>query len=98
MIEEQPEWKEVQGRLRNFVLTYARHKGYEVNRDPARLEQLLAEMARNQIEFGKPYCPCLTKRISGDKEADRKIICPCLWHREDIEQKGHCLCELFFKA
>ena len=90
--------EEFKGKLRKFVASYAEKKGYSLNTDKIKCNQLIEEMAKNNIEFGKPYCPCMTKRISGDEEADRKLICPCIWHESDIEEKGHCLCDLFFKT
>jgi ferredoxin-thioredoxin reductase catalytic subunit len=89
--------EEVKGKLQKFAVSYAAKKGYSVNPDGMKFDQLLEEMAKNRIEFGKPYCPCMTKRISGDEGADRKLICPCIWHESDIEEKGHCFCDLFFK-
>lgn len=95
---EQNEFERVKKKLANFGLNYAEKKGYSVNKDKIKFDQLIEEMAKNKIEFGRPYCPCMTKRISGDEETDKKMICPCVWHEEDIEQKGHCFCELFFKT
>ncbi len=84
-------------RLRKFATEYAKKKGYSVNEDKIKFDQLIEEMARNTIEFGRPFCPCMTKRISGDRESDKKLVCPCFWHESDIEEKGHCFCNLFFK-
>lgn len=95
---QESELEKVKERLHKFALNYADKNNYLVNQDKASFEQLIEEMAKNKIEFGAQYCPCMTKRISGDREADKKLICPCVWHKEDIESKGNCFCNLFFKS
>ena len=47
-------------------------------------------------KFGKRYCPC--RIVTGDEKEDRKIVCPCIYHKEEVERDGSCHCELFFKA
>nr|WP_269850493.1 ferredoxin-thioredoxin reductase catalytic domain-containing protein [Methanosarcina horonobensis] len=27
----------------------------------------------------------------------KKIVCPCIYHKDEIEKDGNCHCELFFK-
>ena len=55
--------------------------------------RVLKQLAKRQEELGEPYCPC--RLVTGKPEADRNIICPCAYHRKEIEQHGHCLCRLF---
>ncbi len=74
---------------------YSEKRGYRLNPDSERLKDLIEEMAQNHIEFGARYCPCMTKRLTGNKKADAKRICPCIWHKEDIEQFDICYCGLF---
>ena len=31
----------------------------------------------------------------GDAEKDKKIICPCVYHIEEIDREGECHCQLF---
>ena len=45
-------------------------------------------------KHGERYCPCRIR--SGDTEKDRLIICPCAYHEDEIENEGHCHCNLFF--
>jgi len=47
----------------------------------------------NEGKFGYRYCPC--RATTGDKEQDRKNICPCAYHKDEIKSMGHCLCGLF---
>jgi len=32
----------------------------------------------------------------GNKE-DKKKICPCVWHKDEIREMGHCHCMLFMR-
>jgi ferredoxin-thioredoxin reductase catalytic subunit len=36
--------------------------------------------------------------LSDDKETDAKIICPCEYHKEEIEKDGICSCDLFVSS
>ena len=40
-------------------------------------------------------CPCRIR--SGDKEKDKAIICPCIYHRDEIAKDGHCHCQLYYR-
>ena len=73
----------------------AKEKGYILNVDERQLEAVLRGLARNQERFGAAYCPCRLR--SGDPEKDRIIVCPCIYHEEEIEEEGACHCRLFFK-
>lgn len=94
---QRKELNQVIEKLTNFAVSYAKKNNCLINQDQVKFEQLIEEMAKNKIEFGAPYCPCRTKRISGDREADKKLICPCPEAKGDIESKGSCYCDLFFK-
>jgi len=70
----------------------------KLNPDAERVEDLLDGLARNRIEFGKAYCPCMVARISKDESENRKRICPCAFHQKDIESQGMCECGMFLGA
>ncbi|KLK88156.1 ferredoxin thioredoxin reductase [Methanoculleus sediminis] len=74
---------------------YAKEKGYILNVDEKQLEAVLRGLARNKERFGEAYCPCRLR--SGDPEKDRIIVCPCIYHEEEIGEQGTCHCRLFFK-
>ncbi|HHE67645.1 MAG TPA: ferredoxin:thioredoxin reductase [Candidatus Parcubacteria bacterium] len=74
---------------------YAEEKGLNLNPDPQALDRTLNGLIANEQKYGKLYCPC--RRVTGDKEEDEKIVCPCAFHLKEIEKYGHCLCGLFFK-
>lgn len=45
-------------------------------------------MIKNEEKYGKKYCPC--RKIHRDE-----IVCPCVYHKEEIKKQGHCHCFLF---
>jgi len=81
--------------LRQEYQGYASKKGFHLRSDEATLQRILQGLAMNQQKYGKRYCPC--RRITGDGKEDAKIICPCVYHLEEIEKNGQCLCGLFVK-
>jgi ferredoxin-thioredoxin reductase catalytic subunit len=52
-------------------------------------------LLENEKKHGKRYCPC--RRVTENEEEDLKNVCPCVYHLEEIEKNGHCLCGLFIK-
>ena len=81
-----------------FLKHYKEHSdknGYKLNPESQNVERVMEGLLRNQEKYGERYCPC--RRVTGDKEADKKIICPCIYHKEEITKDGHCFCRLFVK-
>ena len=74
---------------------YAKEKGFKLNPNEKIVEGVVKGLLANEKKYGFRYCPC--RRLSGNKEEDKKKICPCAWHQEEIEKQGHCLCGLFAK-
>lgn len=87
--------EESKERLRKGSEKYAQKAGYKMNPDSGTVETIITGLAKNRLEHGRAYCPCMF--VSGDPDEDKKIICPCQIHREDIEKKGKCHCGLFVK-
>lgn len=86
--------KKIEGIIKNYQ-DYAQKNGFRLNPDRKTVEKLVAGLLANEKRWGAKYCPC--RRITGNKEEDRPKICPCQWHREEIEKDGHCFCGLFVK-
>ena len=74
---------------------YAKKNGWILNPDEKQLQTVIRGLARNTIRFGEQYCPCRLR--SGDAEEDRKIVCPCIYHRDEVENEGQCHCRLYFQ-
>ena len=74
---------------------YAKKQGFLLNPDKEVTEVIIRGLLQREEKFGQRFCPC--RRITGHQEEDKKIICPCFWHLEEIKEKGRCLCGLFVK-
>lgn len=74
---------------------YAEENGLGLNPNREVLKRLAKGLLANEKKYGERYCPC--RRVSGDKEEDKPKICPCKWHKEEVEKDGHCFCGMFFK-
>ena len=74
---------------------YAQSQGFLVNPDRQRVENIVKALLKKEELQGDKYCPC--RVVTGDKQEDKKIVCPCVYHKDEIEQMGHCLCWLFVK-
>ena len=74
---------------------YAKGSGFKLNPNQKMLKGTIRGLLENEKKYGKRYCPC--RRVTENKEEDRKIICPCVYHKKEIETQGHCLCQLFVR-
>jgi ferredoxin-thioredoxin reductase catalytic chain len=75
---------------------YAESRGWKLNTDERQFRAVIKGLARNTLRHGERYCPCRIR--SGDPEEDREIICPCIYHEDEITGEGHCHCNLFFQS
>ena len=74
---------------------YAMANGFKLNPDEKTVKRVIEGLLRNEEKYGKKYCPC--RRVTGDEAEDAKKICPCFWHKDEIEKDGHCFCQLYVK-
>jgi ferredoxin-thioredoxin reductase catalytic chain len=74
---------------------YAESQGFRLNPDDRVVEIICRGLLANQAKHGARYCPC--RMVTGKKEEDRKIICPCVYHKDEIARDGHCHCNLFVR-
>ena len=74
---------------------YAESQGFILNPDEKIVDMIIDGLLENLEKYGCAYCPC--RAISGDKEEDRKNICPCVYHKDEIARDSRCHCFLFMK-
>ncbi|WP_292485740.1 ferredoxin-thioredoxin reductase catalytic domain-containing protein [Methanohalobium sp.] len=86
--------KKVKKQMYRWTYRYASRVGYKLNPDDEMLDLVLEGLAKNKIKHGRRYCPC--RIITGDEEQDKKVICPCVYHKDEIDNDGMCHCALFF--
>jgi len=75
---------------------YAKASGFRLNPDRKIVEMIVMGLLSNQEKYGARYCPCRIR--TGKKEDDVKIICPCIYHKDEIKKMGHCHCGLFVRS
>ncbi len=74
---------------------YAKTNGFQLNQNREIARRVINGLLENEKKYGKKYCPC--RRITGNETEDLKKICPCFWHKDEIEKDGHCFCKLYTK-
>ncbi len=67
---------------------HAEKNGFRLNPNKEIVENLIKALIKNEEEFGKKYCPC--RKIHRDE-----IVCPCIYHKDEIKKQKHCHCFLF---
>jgi ferredoxin-thioredoxin reductase catalytic subunit len=68
-------------------------KGYYFNEDMDMTMPLLESLLTNKERFGYMACPC--RLANGEYEADKDILCPCVYREEDVKEYGACFCALY---
>ncbi|TVM00818.1 MAG: ferredoxin:thioredoxin reductase [Candidatus Brocadia sp. WS118] len=81
--------------IRKILNEYTVHSPYKLNPDGKIVDRVVKGLVMRKIKFGYAYCPC--RLVTGDKDKDKKIICPCVYHAEEIERDGECHCNLFVR-
>lgn len=76
-----------------WMQKYIAKKGYALNPDWMMSTNLSIWLTEMEDTFGKRYCPCFEP--SGDAELDKKMLCPCKFIDDEIEEYGTCHCALF---
>lgn len=85
----------IQKSIREWAAEYAASKDWHLNPNDKQLDAVLKGLARNTVRLGERYCPCRMR--TGDEETDREIICPCIFHEDELANDGNCHCRLFFR-
>lgn len=82
-------------KLKKKLEAYAKSQGFKLNPDCKIVNGIIKGLLINRKEKGELYCPC--RRVTGNKEEDMKIICPCIYHLTEIKEQGKCHCGMFVK-
>ena len=68
--------------------------GYKFTPDAGMADFLLEQLVLLERKLGSPYCPC--QAVTGCREADMKIVCPCIpYHRRHFDHMKQCWCGLY---
>jgi ferredoxin-thioredoxin reductase catalytic subunit len=68
-------------------------KGYYFSNDRERVFELMEALLANKKRYGYMACPC--RLASGDRDADKDILCPCVYREPDVQEFGSCYCNLY---
>ncbi len=68
-------------------------KGYYFSSDREHVDGLLEALLINKERYGYMVCPC--RLAAGSRDADKDIICPCVYRAPDVEEYGSCYCNLY---
>ncbi len=77
----------------NVIEKIAVSKGWRPNPDREILLELSKGLLENRKRYGRTYCPC--RIVTGNYDIDKKIICPCVYAQDDIDEHGRCFCGLY---
>lgn len=83
--------------LINLLQEFADAHGLQLNVHDPTLMREVEGLLFNLERYGYLYCPCRLADISGDLVRDKRISCPCAYHKREIMDVGYCKCELFTK-
>ena len=86
---------EEEKKIYDELKSYADSNNFKLNPNEKATEGIIRGLLRNKQFKGDIYCPCRT--VTGNKEEDKKIACPCIYHQQEIKDLGHCKCTLFWK-
>jgi len=89
---ESPEFQAELEKTIRFTDKVVKQFGFAYNPDQEINEGIQMGLTRNNLMYGKRYCPCFF--VTGNKEEDR--ICPCKPALEhEIPEDGVCHCQIF---
>ena len=70
---------------------------FSLNPNQETVRMLAQGVLNNEKNKGLRFCPC--RMISKDREADKKLVCPCNFKSQKTwREKGECWCSLFVKG
>jgi ferredoxin-thioredoxin reductase catalytic subunit len=87
--------EDIESKIYAWAKEYAEKEGLKINSDQGIMVQAIKGLAMNKKEYGIQYCGC--REVTGNKEKDKDIICPCVHRNLDIKIRGSCKCGLFMK-
>lgn len=87
------EKKRVRSSIERMVNKYSENGPFFVNPDKILVKNVIEGLVRNKMKYGYAYCPC--RDVTTVPECDRRNICPCQTHKEEIASHGTCECGLF---
>ena len=82
--------------IRRRILKYAESSGVQLDPREDVVDAIFTRLAERKVREGEFYCP--DRETTGDRELDRKTVCPCEFHLKEIAEEGQCRCGLFVRS
>lgn len=82
--------KERSDLIKNWAETYAKANGFKLNPEEKVVDMVVNGLIMKEEKFGKKYCPCRLENVPEN-------VCPCVYHKDEVEKDGQCHCMLFVK-
>jgi ferredoxin-thioredoxin reductase catalytic chain len=80
--------------LKEMFLRLVDPLGYKLSSDEDLVDFLFEQEVQIEKEKGSPFCPC--QALTGEREHDMKLVCPCIpFHREHYDAMKRCWCGLY---
>lgn len=79
--------------IREKLEGFVKNKPFILNPDEKIVAKVIKGLIARNKKYGFEYCPC--RIVSGDKEKDANIICPCVYHEDEVKNDGKCHCDLY---
>ena len=95
MSSQFPDVDSLAAELRARIAGCLEGKPFRLNPDQETVDSLVEAMVMRRQKKGDYYCPC--RVVTDDAENNRKIVCPCVFHEDEIAADGYCKCRLFVK-
>lgn len=83
----------IQLEIRYRLERWLRNMPYRFNPDTSTVDRIIKGLALRRQKYGEEYCPCYV--VKEDVEENKGLICPCIYHYEEIAERGICFCGLF---
>lgn len=81
--------------LMKMSLAHADTANISLNPNTKIVDAIFTGLLRNEEKHGDIYCPC--RMLENNPVEDKKKVCPCVWHLDEIKADGRCHCMLFVK-
>jgi len=92
--------KEIESQIkiwREFTARQPEGNKFHLNPNQETVRLLAQGVLTNEKNKGLKFCPC--RMTLGDREADKKLVCPCNFKSQKTwREKGECWCSLFIKG
>ena len=87
------QYRDAVKKQQRWIEKYCAQKHYALNPSWMMTTNLKVWLSEMEATFGKRYCPCFEP--SGDKQLDKRMLCPCEFIDDEIKEYGTCHCALF---